>query len=68
MANEGTPVGNGIDERSALVVFSGGQDSATCLAWALDRFDHVETLGFKYGQVHDIETVSYTHLTLPTKA
>jgi len=55
MANEGTPVGNGIDERSALVVLSGGQDSATCLAWALDRFDHVETLGFKYGQVHDIE-------------
>ncbi|MEG2802840.1 7-cyano-7-deazaguanine synthase QueC [Stenotrophomonas sp.] len=45
----------GIDQRSALVVFSGGQDSATCLAWALDRFDHVETLGFHYGQVHDIE-------------
>lgn len=45
----------GIDERSALVVFSGGQDSATCLAWALDRFEHVETLGFRYGQVHDIE-------------
>ena len=40
---------------SALVLFSGGQDSATCLAWACDRFDHVETLGFDYGQRHRIE-------------
>ena len=40
---------------SALVVFSGGQDSATCLAWALSRFDRVETLGFDYGQRHNIE-------------
>ncbi|WP_419897934.1 7-cyano-7-deazaguanine synthase QueC [Roseomonas sp. USHLN139] len=40
---------------SALVLFSGGQDSATCLAWALSRFDHVETLGFDYGQRHRIE-------------
>ena len=39
----------------ALVLFSGGQDSATCLAWALDRFAHVETLGFDYGQRHVIE-------------
>ena len=39
----------------ALVLFSGGQDSATCLAWALDRFDHVETLGFDYGQRHLVE-------------
>ncbi|WP_082502419.1 7-cyano-7-deazaguanine synthase QueC [Methylobacterium sp. Leaf100] len=39
----------------ALVLFSGGQDSATCLAWALDRFPHVETLGFEYGQRHRIE-------------
>ncbi len=39
----------------ALVLFSGGQDSATCLAWALDRFVHVETLGFDYGQRHRIE-------------
>lgn len=39
----------------ALVLFSGGQDSATCLAWALDRFSHVETLGFDYGQRHRIE-------------
>jgi 7-cyano-7-deazaguanine synthase len=40
---------------SALVLFSGGQDSATCLAWALERFEHVETLGFDYGQRHRIE-------------
>jgi 7-cyano-7-deazaguanine synthase len=39
----------------ALVLFSGGQDSATCLAWALDRFDHVETVGFDYGQRHRVE-------------
>ncbi|KQS61702.1 7-cyano-7-deazaguanine synthase [Methylobacterium sp. Leaf361] len=42
-------------DRAALVLFSGGQDSATCLAWALDRFDHVETLGFDYGQRHRVE-------------
>ena len=40
---------------AALVLFSGGQDSATCLAWALDRFDHVETLGFDYSQTHLVE-------------
>jgi 7-cyano-7-deazaguanine synthase len=40
---------------AALVLFSGGQDSATCLAWALDRFAHVETLGFEYGQRHAVE-------------
>ncbi len=40
---------------SALVLFSGGQDSTTCLAWALDRFDRVETIGFDYGQRHRIE-------------
>ncbi|GJD72385.1 7-cyano-7-deazaguanine synthase QueC [Methylobacterium goesingense] len=39
----------------ALVLFSGGQDSTTCLAWALARFDRVETLGFDYGQRHRIE-------------
>lgn len=46
---------NQLNKSGALVVFSGGQDSATCLAWALDRFDHVETVGFEYGQVHSIE-------------
>lgn len=40
---------------AALVLFSGGQDSATCLAWALDRFAHVETIGFDYGQRHRVE-------------
>src|SRR5450432_3205488 len=40
---------------SALVLFSGGQDSATCLAWALNRFEHVETIGFDYGQRHVVE-------------
>lgn len=44
-----------MDQQSALVLFSGGQDSATCLAWALDRFDRVETIGYSYGQRHTIE-------------
>ena len=39
----------------ALVLFSGGQDSTVCLAWALERFDHVETVGFDYGQRHVAE-------------
>jgi len=39
----------------ALVLFSGGQDSTTCLAWALDRFPRVETVGFDYGQRHRVE-------------
>ncbi|HEY0104251.1 MAG TPA: 7-cyano-7-deazaguanine synthase QueC [Brevundimonas sp.] len=41
--------------QSALVLFSGGQDSATCLAWALDRCARVETVGFDYGQRHAVE-------------
>lgn len=40
---------------AALVLFSAGQDSATCLAWALTRYERVETIGFDYGQRHAIE-------------
>jgi len=40
---------------TSLVLFSGGQDSTVCLAWALQRFAHVETLGFDYGQRHVVE-------------
>ncbi len=43
------------DDDGALIMFSGGQDSTTCLAWALDRFARVETIGFDYGQRHRIE-------------
>src|SRR6267142_1623326 len=39
----------------ALVLFSGGQDSTTCLAWALANFARVETIGFRYGQRHAVE-------------
>jgi 7-cyano-7-deazaguanine synthase len=42
-------------EEGALVLFSGGQDSATCLVWALERFGRVETIGFDYGQRHRVE-------------
>ncbi len=42
---------------SAIVLFSGGQDSATCLAWALQRFARVETVGFDYRQRHAVELV-----------
>src|SRR5271154_6510954 len=43
------------ENRPALVLFSGGQDSTTCLAWALARFERVETVGFDYGQRHIAE-------------
>ncbi|HXQ11895.1 MAG TPA: 7-cyano-7-deazaguanine synthase QueC [Caulobacteraceae bacterium] len=48
--------------KSALVLFSGGQDSAVCLAWALERFERVETIGFDYGQRHAEELKARTRL------
>lgn len=44
-----------MNDGDAIVLFSGGQDSTTCLAWALDRFERVETVGFDYGQRHRVE-------------
>ena len=44
--------------KRALLMFSGGQDSTICLGWALDRFDFVETVGFYYGQRHDVELLA----------
>lgn len=43
------------DNSKALILFSGGQDSATCLAWALETYDYVETVGFDYAQRHAVE-------------
>jgi 7-cyano-7-deazaguanine synthase len=45
----------GLNGDTALVLFSGGQDSTVCLAWALERFDRVETIGFDYAQRHKVE-------------
>jgi 7-cyano-7-deazaguanine synthase len=46
----------------ALVLFSGGQDSTTCLAWALRKYTHVETIGFDYGQRHRVELDCRQHV------
>jgi 7-cyano-7-deazaguanine synthase len=48
--------------QSALVLFSGGQDSTVCLAWALERFEHVETIGFDYRQRHSVELECRTNV------
>ncbi len=50
-----TPNSTSSASDAALVLFSGGQDSASCLAWALDRYARVETIGFAYGQRHHVE-------------
>ncbi len=44
-----------MDDNAAIILFSGGQDSTTCLAWALERYERVETVGFDYGQRHRVE-------------
>ncbi len=51
-----------VSSRAALVLFSGGQDSTTCLAWALTRYDRVETVGFDYGQRHGVELIARQHV------
>jgi len=48
-------MGASLNASAALVSFSGGQDSTTALAWALDRYESVETIGFRYGQKHFVE-------------
>src|SRR5262245_18431832 len=56
------------NQETALVLFSGGQDSTTCLAWALDRFARVEMLGFAYGQRHAVELDCRDHLLAGIRA
>ena len=51
-----------MNSETALVLFSGGQNSTVCLAWALERFSRVETIGFDYGQRHAIELSVRTRL------
>src|SRR3954451_21930389 len=52
---------------AALVLFSGGQDSTTCLVWALDNFAAVETIGFDYGQRHRVELDCRTAIAAPVR-
>ncbi len=50
------------DPRRALVLFSGGQDSTVCLAWALERYAHVETVGFDHALRHEAELECRLHV------
>ncbi|MPZ37667.1 MAG: 7-cyano-7-deazaguanine synthase QueC [Rhizobiales bacterium] len=59
------PEGN---DQNALVLFSGGQDSTVCLAWALEHFASVETVGFDYGQRHRTELDVRPHIRERIKA
>ncbi len=52
----------------ALVLFSGGQDSSVCLLWALEQFEHVETVAFDYGQRHDVELQARLHVRAGVQA
>jgi len=52
---------------SALVLFSGGQDSTTCLAYALSRYERVETLAFDYGQRHKVELTARLNVLVAIK-
>jgi len=56
MSDSTPPPASGAPSETAVVLFSGGQDSTTCLFWALTRFDTVRALGFDYGQKHAVET------------
>lgn len=68
MTTGGAPALSETANDCALVLFSGGQDSTTCLAWALERFSYVETLGFDYGQRHVIELAQRDELRAGMRA
>lgn len=54
--------------QNALVLFSGGQDSTVCLAWALARYNRVTTIGFDYGQRHSVELECRQNVMLALRA
>jgi 7-cyano-7-deazaguanine synthase len=56
-----------MDNHKALVIFSGGQDSTTCLFWAIENFDNIEAVGFDYGQRHLSELTAAAKIAGITK-